>query len=413
MSSSTSSSSVAAAASSGATARASSRATARASSGATAWANSSAIAPAISSAAGLATPGVGRYLRCFAAVAGTIFLLLWAFVALLPTAVLDEEYPVWSAKQDMIKACDLGSTIVLGDSRAVAGIIPALLPMRTTNLAFGGGTPVETYYAARHALRCPDKPARAIVSISMFKFVEEDIIWERTMRFGFLSAAELHAVEAEADALRDPALRLAANLNHVPAAALGWLYLARFPPLYFNSLMCGCPRYRYRENRRIEAAVLRTRGYSTFPPPITPDRIGVEALFDAFTPSPLLDHYFDKLIALLVSHGIQVDLVAAPINRSTFDRISPAVRQQFDRYFRSYAARYPGVRLVGTTLPRWPDRYFSDVYQHMTPAGATLFSRWLGACLLGDGCDEATLDQWPTRGRVVGRNASGGPAVPE
>jgi hypothetical protein len=342
-----------------------------------------------------------------------MFLLVWAFIVRLPGVVLDEEYPVWAAKQDMIEACDLGSTIVVGDSRAVAGLIPALLPARATNLAFGGGTPVEAYYAARHALRCPNKPTRAVVSIGMFKFVVEDIIWERTMRFGFLSAAELHEVEAKARELHDPVLRQAVNLNRIPSAALGWLYLARFPPLYLNSLTCGCPRYRYLYNRRVEAEALRTRGYSAFPPPKGPDRIGVEALFDEFSPGPLLDHYFGRLIELLVSHGIQVDFVATPINRSTFDRVPPEVLREFTAYLKSYAARYPGFRIIGSTLPYWPDEYFADVYQHMTLPGATLFSRWLGACLRGAGCDGTTLDQWPALGRVVGRNSSGNTSVPE
>ena len=77
---------------------------------------------------------------CAAMAAGAVgsFLLLWAWIAFVPLAYLDPEYPFWLVKQRMLRACDLGEVAILGDSRAAVGILPTLLPVPATNLAVGG-----------------------------------------------------------------------------------------------------------------------------------------------------------------------------------------------------------------------------------------------------------------------------------
>ena len=47
----------------------------------------------------------------------------------------------------MLDRCDIGEAIILGDSRAAAGILPDRLPFKATNLAVGGGEAIEAYAA--------------------------------------------------------------------------------------------------------------------------------------------------------------------------------------------------------------------------------------------------------------------------
>jgi hypothetical protein len=65
------------------------------------------------------------------------FAAVWAWVVAMPLAFLDPEYPYWLAKQRMLAACDLGSVLVLGDSRAAVDVIPARLGATAANLAVG------------------------------------------------------------------------------------------------------------------------------------------------------------------------------------------------------------------------------------------------------------------------------------
>ena len=96
-------------------------------------------------------PGV-RYWAALLAVFCLGFGIVWLWVACVPLAFLDPEYPAWLAKQRMLARCDLGELLVVGDSRAAVDVIPALLPMRATNLAVGGGSPIEAYVAVSRAL---------------------------------------------------------------------------------------------------------------------------------------------------------------------------------------------------------------------------------------------------------------------
>jgi hypothetical protein len=57
----------------------------------------------------------------------------------MPLAFLDPEYPSWRAKQIMLADCDLGEIMILGDSRAASGMMPARWPVPATNLAVGAG----------------------------------------------------------------------------------------------------------------------------------------------------------------------------------------------------------------------------------------------------------------------------------
>src|SRR3954466_15713584 len=82
-------------------------------------------------------PLLMAYLRLFALSAIVSFGLAWAWVIMMPMAFMDPEYPSWRAKQLMLKQCDLGDGIILGDSRAAVDIAPKRLPMRATNLAVG------------------------------------------------------------------------------------------------------------------------------------------------------------------------------------------------------------------------------------------------------------------------------------
>jgi hypothetical protein len=80
------------------------------------------------------------YLRLMVLAFAVAFAAAWAWVALMPMAFMEPEYPSWRAKRDMLDSCDLGEAVILGDSRAAAGILPNVLPFRAANLALGGGS---------------------------------------------------------------------------------------------------------------------------------------------------------------------------------------------------------------------------------------------------------------------------------
>ena len=172
----------------------------------------------------------------------------------------------------------------------------------------------------------------------------------------------------------------------------GWLYAVRFPPLYFSSLVKGGVIRRLWRNRATLEAALAARGQYYFGLDAGSSTVAAEGHMGEFTPLPVLDRYFDRMLALLAARGIPADFVAMPMNQTTGRTIRPAVRDGFAAYLAHYEARYGNFHVIGAVMPDWPDRYFGDGFSHLNPQGAALLSARVGQCLQGrldEGMDRA------------------------
>ena len=321
-----------------------------------------------------------RYLTAFVATSLLSFALVWVWVAVAPLAYLDPEYPAWLSKQQMLARCDLGDLLIVGDSRAAVDVIPAALPVPATNLAVGGGSPIEAYVAVARALACPSPPHRVVVSFDAAHFTEPDLFWERSVRFGFIDRHNLSDLRRISQQLNDLTI-YELRRNGLPPRLRSALYTLRFPSLYFNSLANGGVFLRWWRNRRALAETNAARGQYFFGTDQGSDVVSVEGTMRTFAPLPVLDHYFDRMLALLAAHGIEVDFVAMPMNDATRQAVRPEVREAFAAHLAAYAARYPIFHVVGDTMPHWPDRWFGDGYSHLNPGGARKFSAALAAWL--------------------------------
>lgn len=334
---------------------------------------------------GQSSPTVGwwHYLATTAAAAAACFALVWIWVATMPLAYLDPEYPMWRAKQQMLRDCDLGEVLLIGDSRAAVDVRPDLLPMRVANLAVGGGEAIEAYIVLARALACPTRPRRVVISLDAAHFIQPDLFWERSVRFGFVNATELAVLLQTARDTGDPSFASPRRPDGLPAALRGRLYAWRFPTLYFSSLIKGGVFLRLSRNQSALAAALATRGQYYFGRDDGSSVVAAEGHMVAFSPLPVLDRYFDRMLALLAARGIPADFVAMPMNSTTRRTVRPAVREGFAAYLASYEARYANFHVIGALMPGWPDRYFGDGFSHLNPPGAALLSARFGRCLQG------------------------------
>jgi hypothetical protein len=350
------------------------------------------------------TAAAWRYLRATALGAVLSFLLLWAWIAAAPLAYLDPEYPYWRAKQELLRDCDLGEVLILGDSRAAAGVLPAMLPFKATNLAVGGGKPVEAYAALIRALDCPVLPRRVILSFDTAHFMLPDLFWERAVQFGFVGHDDLAALRITAARFGDDSLYLKQRFAALPSFMRDWLYEARFPPLYFASLAQGGGFLRWPANRRALAAGLAARGQYFFGTDPGSSVVAVDAHLPRFVPTPVLNWYFDRILAALAERGIPVDFLALPMNQATAREVRPAMRAAFETYLAGYATRYPGFHVLGDLAQGWPDRLFGDMFAHLNPEGAALFTVAFGRCLqarLAVGEAASCHGDWPAPTGVV------------
>jgi hypothetical protein len=323
-----------------------------------------------------------RYLAALSATMLAAFGLVWLWVAAVPLAYLDPEYPAWLAKQQMLARCDLGELIVVGDSRAAVDILPSALPIRTTNLAVGGGSPIEASIAVARALACAPPPRRVVVSFDAAHFTEPDLFWERSVRFGFVDRDSLRDLQRVSQQLDDPTI-YDLRRGGLPAPLRSMLYTLRFPSFYFDSLVKGGVFLRWWRNRQALADTIATRGQYFFGTEPGSSLVAVEGRLRNFTALPVLDHYFDQMLSQLAARGIDVDFIAMPMNDTTWQAMRAQVRDGFAAYLTAYAARYRNFRVVGEVTPHWPDRWFGDGYAHLNPEGARRFSaafaQWLAS----------------------------------
>jgi hypothetical protein len=316
---------------------------------------------------------MAHYFTILSVSAAALFAALWLWIAFAPLAFLDPEFPDWLAKQQMLQRCDLGDLLIVGDSRAAVDVIPALLPVQTTNLAVGGGSPIEAYVAVKRALACTTPPRLVIVSLSANHFVEPDLFWERTVRFGFLGPSDIAELTSSGDGGYAPL-----RGNQLWRA---WLYALRFPPLYFDSLIRSGGFLRWWHNAATLHAALAARGQYFFGTDTGSNIVAAEGHLRDFAPLPLLDHCFDRMLSLLEQRGVAVAFVAMPMNQATWQATSPTVRDGFAAYLHSEAARHANFHVVSEPMPHWPDRWFGDGFAHLNPDGARRFSVQLAAWL--------------------------------
>ncbi|GEM_PF-920444 len=324
---------------------------------------------------------IRRYLWVATAAIIVSFAAVWLWVATMPMAYLDPEYAFWRARRDLVRTCDLGEMLILGDSRAAAGILPAAMPVRTTNLAMGGGKPIEALAVLRRALACPGRPERVVISLDAVHFMQPDLFWERTVRYDLLDRDDLRELAALSRDTGDWTVFEARRTDGLPAEIRIALYRIRFPSLYFGNLLKGGVFLRWWSNQAGHAATIASRGQHFFGTDTGSDAVAIEGSLHDFTPSPVLDRYFDILLALLEQHGITAHFVSMPVNQATGRATLAAVTVALQAYLHRKSDLYPRFHVSGPVMPVWHDHWFGDGFSHLNPAGAARFSAHLASCV--------------------------------
>lgn len=324
------------------------------------------------------TPRACLGLTCASAIAA--FAVVWAWIGAAPMAWMDPEYGAWRAKLTLLDRCDLGEIAIIGDSRAAAGIMPARLGAPALNLAIGGGSPVEGLALARRLVGCPQPPRLVILSFDAGHFMEPDLFWERSVRFGLIGRDDLAELAEISARTGDWSVHEARQTDGLSPAARAWVHHLRFPTLHFASVLRAGIFLRWPRTHAQYTATLNSRGHYHFGTDPGSDTAAREARLGPFAPRPVLARYFDQVLFLLAARGIEVLFVPVPVNEATAHAADPALASGFQTFLDGFEWRYPNFHRLGPVLTAWPNHWFGDGFAHLNPEGAIAFSDWLAGC---------------------------------
>lgn len=323
----------------------------------------------------------GRYLLVLLACFAVLFAAAWWFAANYRPWYSGAEYGAYRAKLEMIARCDVGDTVVLGDSRAGIAFSPARLGPDVRNFAFPGMTPVEGYYVAQRIFACPHRPSRVLVAFSPNQLRDLTWFWSRGVQMGAVDGPALAEIAANAKVLGDPQLYKGGFGAEPPPAIKNWTYLHAFPVYDFSSILGTLAGRQDRRamNEAIYRQVLADRGQGQAPSGSTcPTAVSPEARDARFAPSPLIDRYYRRLLALVSASGARAVIAPLPYSASSMAEQSAAYRSDYEKYLAGVVRGLPQVSASAPYFVAFPDCSFVDE-MHMNGQGAASFSDFVRA----------------------------------
>ena len=312
-------------------------------------------------------------------------IILSVYCAVTPLSYMPAEYAMWQQEKDYVggrldssdKEAEDPDILILGDSRAKSGIIPEQLRTDKSvyNMAIGGATPVEMYFALEKYLDNHDAPEQIIMIFAPYHFCQLDN-WGQTMSFNYLDTADYIEVYRNAYRFGEADKLSAAKLFDVisyklylPNKTMAHLYDAHF----FGNKEANMQRY---------ADLCDNRGYTAFGTNDGDDGLNYDTHFDWFDDSKLIGFYFDKLLALCHDNNIELTYVQSPINEASAE----VIRGEFVHGYNSVTFRALdkyGYEYKKERLPVYDNAYFGDA-NHLNYEGAKKFTGEISDSLFGN-----------------------------
>jgi hypothetical protein len=307
---------------------------------------------------------------------------VWTYTETRGMHFLESGYPVWKAKHAMLHNCDLGKLVVFGDSRADSSVIPQRLPVQATNMGLAGSTPLENYFYVKSGVGCKQFAGSVMLSFSPGAFeIVQPWLWDNAVRYGILGWTELSQIRDNAALLKDDSYANVRTQLGMTGLLRDLLYAARFPAVYFNSLVEGRILQRFEQNQAKFLEVQKARGYPTYGKGALH---GMDEAKKAFKPLPLQKFYFERTVRMLDKKGVDMQFLITPMNAEAAQSRESGYLRGYMDYLQGLAKKYPHFHLLQESVPVWSGEYFGDGI-HLNRAGAEKLSDGLAACMEPDG----------------------------
>jgi len=305
-------------------------------------------------------------------------ILVIGYTFLNPYGYMDKEYPsfvytkeVSSGINNPIKGMD-NTILIIGDSRAMADLVPEYLSENSVNLALGGATSIEMYYTLKKYLENNETPDKVIVMFAPFHYSVIDNYWTRTAYFNYLTLEETMDLYSYAEATGSETLLKKGYQNDLIS------YRLRTPDKFLPALINSKLFTRYESNKQIYKNLVESKGYGDFGNLNGCSELSYETHYDKMHNTKdalLLDLYLNRLLTFLKDKNIPTTLLIPPLNESSYNGLYYGYANSFTDYMENLKNKYPEFN-IHTELNYMDDSYFGDS-SHLNYEGAVKYTKEL------------------------------------
>lgn len=301
------------------------------------------------------------------------------FTALFPYGYMDEEYPAWDYTKNIANHTNTSetgkTTLILGDSRAMADLIPdnmhspSLDDNQIINLSVGGATSIEMYYTLKSYIKTNDVPENVVIMFAPFHYTIIDNFWTRTAYFNYLSVSDMNELYDYARATKSETLLVNGYKNDLLS------YRLRFPDKYLPALINSKFISRYSTNKDSYARISSEHGYGPFGTEDGCDYLNYESKYDHMHDTGdavLLDMYLNKLVKLCSENNINTVISVPPMNEASYNALNDTYVDEFSTYIDNLKIKYPAITACGD-IPCYDNSFFGDS-SHLNRKGAEKFT---------------------------------------
>lgn len=296
-----------------------------------------------------------------------------AFVNFAPMYFMDEEYPSWRYLKEVTKG-EVGEeyyeTVILGDSVAKSSLIPEMLSDgKCINLAVGGATPIDMYYAFSDYLENHEAPKNVIILFGPFHYWHVDNYKTRTVYFKSLDIKDALDLYKNADLFEAEAICFEGYKLYEASCRLG------LPTVYLPAINAAHFAGRYDTNKALYDKIKSQNGYSVFGDKEYCDDVSYEASYKMIEDTganEILLVYMEGLINLANQNGCKASCLHSALNETTYDSMNDTYLGQYYTIVEKMAEFGENV-YCDEKLRRYPCEYFGDA-SHLNEKGAVKYT---------------------------------------
>ncbi|MCR4907693.1 MAG: hypothetical protein K5985_02615 [Lachnospiraceae bacterium] len=289
------------------------------------------------------------------------------YAAIFPMRYHSPEYPMWAEEKSFVRTDSNDySVLIIGDSRAKSSVLPELLGNDVYNMAIGGTTAIEMYYAFQNYLKANDPPSYAILIFAPYHFCDIDN-YSQTLYYHYLSFWE------------EAGLTLNAFKSAKEDAILhkGWFtdslsFRLRLPNKYMAEILDAPSGGNTDENTAVFQKIRQEKGFRSFGTDEENNLENYEVHHETFDSSELVVKYFERLLNSLEEAGTEVIIEQAPVNPFSHEHITSDFYEGFEAWLSETENRHPSCTVVHD-VPVYPKNAFGD-NNHLNRRGAERYT---------------------------------------